>query len=92
MTDAFQPFDYDEARAGFSLSVPKDFNFAFDVVGKRATENDKTALICVDRTGENAVRHSYSDLDRISNRFANALITLGAEKGDFVFVMILRFT
>ncbi|MEC7489119.1 MAG: AMP-binding protein [Pseudomonadota bacterium] len=90
MANVFQPFDYDEARSGFSLSVPKDFNFAYDVVGKRATENDKTALICVDRTGENAVRHSYSDLDRISNRFANALITLGAEKGDFVFVMIPR--
>lgn len=90
MNEAFPPFDYEAARSEFSLDVPPDFNFAFDVIAKRARENDKTALIAIDRSGENAVHHRYSDLDRLSNSFANALMALGAEKGDFAFVMIPR--
>lgn len=90
MTEKFPTFDYQSARAEFNLDIPEDFNFAFDVVAKRARENDKTALICIDRSADTCVRHSYSDLDRCSNRFANALLQLGASKGDFAFVMIPR--
>ena len=90
MAGTFAPFDYRAARDNFSFDITDKFNFAFDVVAKRGQENDKTALIAVDKTGENAVEHSYSDLDRLSSRFANALMTLGAEKGDFAFVMIPR--
>ena len=83
-------FDYEAARRDFKLNIPEKFNFAFDVVAKRAREADKTALIAIDKTGEHVVKHSYSDLDRDSNRFANVLIGLGAAKGDFAFVMIPR--
>ncbi len=86
----FPPFDYETARAEFSFEVPEDFNFAFDVVAKHARENDKTALIAIDRSGETVTHHRYSELDRASNRFANALLALGAGKGDFAFVMIPR--
>ena len=84
MAEAFPSFDYEAARSGRALDVADDFNFAFDVVGKRGREKDKTALIAIERTGETVTHHSYSDLDQLSNRFANALMTLGAEKGDFV--------
>jgi len=90
MSDQFAPFDYDAARANFSLPVPDDFNFAFDVVAKRANEADKTALIAIDRSGENVSRHSYSDLDKASSRFANALMTMGAQKGDSAVVVLPR--
>jgi acetyl-CoA synthetase len=90
MSRPFPPFDYAAARAEFRFDAADDFNFAFDVVAKRGRHADKTALIAIDRTGENVVHHTYSDLDRLSNRFANALMTLGAEKGDFAFVMIPR--
>ena len=90
MAEAFPSFDYEAARSGRALDVADDFNFAFDVVGKRGREKDKTALIAIERTGETVTHHSYSDLDQLSNRFANALMTLGAEKGDFAFVMIPR--
>ena len=79
MAGTFAPFDYRAARDNFSFDITDKFNFAFDVVAKRGQENDKTALIAVDKTGENAVEHSYSDLDRLSSRFANAVMTLGAE-------------
>ena len=90
MSGRFPPFDYAAARADFRFDVADDFNFAFDVVAERGRHADKTALIAIDRTGKNVVHHSYSDLDRMSNRFANALMMLGAEKGDFAFVMIPR--
>lgn len=90
MNAGTETFDYDAARRDFKLEIPDNFNFAFDVVAKRAREADKTALIAIDKTGEHVVTHSYSDLDRDSNRFANALLGLGATKGDFAFVMIPR--
>ena len=83
-------FDYEAVRAGFELEIPEDFNFAFDILSKRARDSDKTALIAVDRAGEKVEYLSYSDLDQASNRFANVLLDLGAEKGDFAFVMIPR--
>ena len=85
-----QIFDYEAARQSFSLEIPDDFNFAFDVVAKRAFEADKTALIAIDRSGETAVKHRYSDLERDSNRFAHVLLNLGVSQGDFAFVMIPR--
>jgi acetyl-CoA synthetase len=83
-------FDYQAARREFNLDIPENFNFAFDVVAKRARESDKIALIAIDKTGEHVVEHKYSDLDKESNRFANVLMELGASKGDFAFVMIPR--
>ncbi|MDA1311428.1 MAG: AMP-binding protein [Proteobacteria bacterium] len=83
-------FDYEAACRDFDLKIPDDYNFAFDVVAKRAREADKTALIAIDKTGQNVVKHSYSDLERASNRFAHVLNDLGAVKGDFAFVMIPR--
>ena len=68
MSSSFPPFDYDAARAGFSLPIPENYNFAFDVIAKRAREADKTALIAVDRTGVNVNTYRYSDLDRDLSR------------------------
>ncbi|MDE0943063.1 MAG: AMP-binding protein [Alphaproteobacteria bacterium] len=83
-------FDYDKARAEFNLDIPDNFNFAFDVLSKQAAEHDKTALIAVANDGESHEEHSYGDLERASNQFAHVLQDLGAEEGDFAFVMITR--
>ena len=90
MTEQFPPFNYAATCKAFSYSVPGDFNFAFDVVAKRAAEADKVALIAIDRTGEEVIHHSYSDLDKASNRFANALMAMGVEKGDPALVVLPR--
>ena len=44
-------FDYAQARRDFSLDIPKDFNFAFDVLRPRALNADKTAIIEIDKSG-----------------------------------------
>jgi len=90
MTEQFPPFNYAATCKAFSYSVPGDFNFAFDVVAKRAVEADKVALIAIDRTGEEVIHHSYRDLDKASNRFANALMAMGVEKGDPALVVLPR--
>jgi acetyl-CoA synthetase len=82
--------DYAAARRGLTLAIPEFYNFGFDCIDCRAREADKTAFIHVDaNTGaEQAFR--FSDLARASNRFANVLLGLGAQKGDFAFSMIPR--
>lgn len=83
-------FDYTKTAAEFSLDIPADFNFAFDVLAKQAVENDKTALISIDRSGRHIEDVSYADLDRASGRFANALLALGVAKTDTVLVVLPR--
>ena len=90
MSATLSSFDYEDACRNFDLKIPANFNFAFDVVAKRALEADKTALIAIDKSGQSVVEHSYSDLERASNRFAHVLTGIGARKGDFAFVMIPR--
>jgi acetyl-CoA synthetase len=81
---------YDETVRNFRLEIPEFYNFGFDVIEKRALENDKTAYIAVDNSGETIVRHSFSDLNNQSNRFANVLLETGIAKGELAFVMIPR--
>ena len=90
MASEAETFDYEAARAEFKLEIPDDFNFAFDVLATQAGKADKTALIAVANDGESAEEQSYGDLERASNQFANVLKDIGAEKGDFAFVMITR--
>ena len=90
MAESAEIEDYESARAAFRLETPADYNFAFEVIERRARDADKTAFIAVDRGGENVVRHTFSDLDAAANRLANLLLQLGAGKGDFAFVMIPR--
>jgi len=48
---------------------------------------DKTAMRWVDAKGDRA-DYSFADLDRESNRFANALTSLGVVGGDIVFTFL----
>ena len=90
MTDFKPSFDYTKKVDNFSFDVPKNFNFAFDVLSKRAAQNDKTALIYIDRNGRHIENLSYGDLERASSRLANALISLGVKKTDTVMIVLPR--
>tara|TARA_R110002096_G_scaffold95131_1_gene213543 strand:- start:62251 stop:63882 length:1632 start_codon:yes stop_codon:yes gene_type:complete len=82
--------DYDEIKSQLELKVPEFYNFGFDVIEKRAIEQDKTAFIAVDGPGESIKHYAFSDLDLASNQFANALLSTDTQKGDFAFVMLPR--
>jgi len=82
--------NYDLAKTSYSLPIPEEFNFAYDVIDRRAAEADKTALIAIGADGKKSSTITYSDLSYQSGQFANALKNLGLSKGDFACVVIGR--
>jgi acetyl-CoA synthetase len=79
---------YEDFYKNFTLNIPADFNFGFDVVDRLAKEKpDKTALVwCNDQGDEKII--SFGEVSRMSNKMANALVSLGVKKGDAVMVML----
>jgi acetyl-CoA synthetase len=81
---------YEDFIDSYSIDVPKNFNFAFDVVDAYAeTEKDKRALVWCNDEGEEAI-FSFSDLKSMSNRAANYFKSLGISKGDPVMLILKR--
>ena len=81
---------YEEACRQVRFETPKHYNFAFDLIDERAARADKTACVAVDGPGATVTEVRFSDLARVSNRFANVLRDLGARRGDLAYVMIAR--
>ena len=80
--------EYETLYDAFHLDVPEYFNFGFDVMDKWAEDRTKLALVSLKRNGEKADYHTFFELSRLSNRFANVLRKLGLKKGDRVLVML----
>lgn len=83
---------FDTLVGQFSWNVPEYFNIA-DVVCSRHARNtesaDKTALICVAETDmEAASVYSFRDLERLSNRLAHLLVSLGCEPGERIAIIL----
>ncbi len=82
--------DYEKTYREFKWEIPEDYNFGFDGIDRWAEDRTKLALISVDDTGLNAVRHTFYDLMRLSNQFANLLLRMGIKKGERVLLMLPR--
>lgn len=82
--------DYEKTYHDFRWDIPEYYNFGFDGIDRWAEDRTKLALISVDDTGLNAVRHTFYDLMRLSNQFANVLLKIGIKKGDRVLLMLPR--
>lgn len=81
---------YEVAREEFALEIPAHFNFAFDVLDRRAQDADKVAQIAIDVASGTRSDVRYSELATDSARFAKALLALGLERGDAACVVIGR--
>ena len=80
---------YEEFHDKFTINVPEDFNFGFDVVDAWAEEEpEKRALLWVNEEDEEHC-FTFTDIKRLSNQTANFFKSLGLKKGDVV-MMILR--
>jgi len=79
---------YDDFIDNFTINVPGDFNFGFDIVDQWAhTEPEKMALMwCDDHGGER--KFTFDDLSRLSSRTANYFKNLGIGKGDVVMCVL----
>lgn len=74
----------------FSLNVPGDFNFSYDVVDELARlEPNKTALVWCDEAGTEKI-FTFADMKKYSDKTANFFKSLGIGKGDMVMVILKR--
>ncbi|MCL2503708.1 MAG: AMP-binding protein [Coriobacteriia bacterium] len=81
---------YEDFAENFVIDIPKNFNFAYDVVDEWArVEPDKRALVWCDDSGEEKVL-TFTDISAMSDRLANAFTGLGVKKGTVVMVVLRR--
>lgn len=77
---------YEQAREEFSWDLPDNYNLAHDLLRKHP-DPDAVALYQAYPDGRRET-YSFADLDRLSNRLANALEAMGVERGDRVGVVV----
>ena len=80
--------DYDTLYRNFKWEIPEYYNFAFDVVDKWAQDRTKLALVSIHPDTEKSSYHTFFDLKRLSDRFANVLLDMGIRKGDRILVIL----
>lgn len=74
----------------FSLNVPVDFNFGYDVVDEMARlEPDKTAMVWCDESGAERI-FTFAEIKKYSDKTANFFMSLGIGKGDMVMLILKR--
>ncbi len=79
---------YEDMKENLRITCPDDFNFAFDVMDRWANEQPaKRAMIWCDDHGTR-IDYSFSDLKRLTDKTANALVSLGIARGDVVMFML----
>ena len=81
---------YEDFAANFRLTVPENFNFAYDVVDRWAEEEpEREALLWTNVEGEE--RHfNFLQLKELSDRTASFFQALGVGKGTRVMLMLKR--
>ncbi len=83
-------YDQNGLLEKFSVNVPEDFNFAFDIVDELARlEPDKKALVWCNTAGEERI-FTFADIKKYSDKTANFLRGLGIKKGDAVMLLLKR--
>ena len=80
----------DDFKKNLHVTVPENFNFAYDVMDAWAEEKpDKTALLWTDDE-DRCVRFTFKDLKEQSDRAASYLQKLGIGRGDAVMLILKR--
>ena len=75
--------NFAELRAKHRWNVPGDYNVAVDCLDRHPALRDKVALFYEDDEGQTA-RYTFAQMIEASNRFANALRSIGIGRGDVV--------
>lgn len=81
---------YEDFVQNFSVRVPENFNFAYDVMDELARKRaNERALVWCDEKGAFA-EFTYGELQQRTNQTANALASLGIRKGTPVMLILKR--
>lgn len=85
-----ETYDKHGVLSTFSLNVPENFNFAYDVVDEIARrEPDKRAMFWCNPAGEEH-DFTFADIKKYSDKTANYFKSLGIGKGDMVLLLLKR--
>jgi acetyl-CoA synthetase len=77
---------YRELYDNFTWEIPKDYNIAHSICDRHAA-GEETALVYEDGEGR-VTRYTFRDLKALSNQLANALMHMGARKGDRIGILL----
>ncbi|NLK68008.1 MAG: AMP-binding protein [Clostridiaceae bacterium] len=81
---------YEDFINNYSVNVPENFNFAFDVVDEYAKNDpEKKAIVWSNEFGEERT-FTFADIKHYSNKTANYFKSLGIKKGDPVMLILKR--
>jgi acetyl-CoA synthetase len=81
---------YEEFTEKFKILVPKNFNFAYDIVDEIAKVTpDKIAMVWCDDKGDEAV-FTFRQMKIFSDKAANFFKSKGIKKGDPVMLILKR--
>jgi acetyl-CoA synthetase len=79
---------YEDFYEHYACVVPENFNFAYDVADEWARiKPDKPALVWTNDAGD-MKRYTFAEMKRLSDKAANALLSLGVRKGDVVMLIL----
>jgi len=81
---------YDDFYKNFTINIPENFNFAYDVIDALAQEkgNARAFQWCDEKGAEAAF--TFEEMKNLSNKAANALKNAGIGKGDPVMLILKR--
>ena len=80
----------EELQKNYKLSIPENFNFAFDCLDTLASEKpDALALLWLSNEGVEK-RFTYEQIRKLSVKAANFFIAQGIKKGDMVMLTMSR--
>ena len=80
----------EDLQKNYRLTVPDDFNFAFDCLDVMAAETpDALAMLWLSSAGEER-RFTFEDIRSLSVKAANCFIAQGIGKGDLVMLTMAR--
>jgi acetyl-CoA synthetase len=79
---------YEDLKANYRCVVPKNFNFAYDVVDEWAMlDPGKLALVWTNDAGD-MKRYTFADMKALSDRAANVFRARGVKRGDVVMLIL----
>ena len=82
--------DYEDFKKNCKLKTKPDFNFAYDIVDRYASDfPGKRALVWIDDNQDEKI-FTFDDISRESKRAAYWLVSKGIKKGDTVMLILRR--
>ena len=83
--------DYEDMKDNLRLKAPENFNFAYDIIDRYATEApEKRALVWCDDNSDEDKTFTFKDISIESKRAAYWLSSKGIRKGDTVMLVLRR--